>query len=81
MANKEKYRNIFMNIFDVGNEELNETFNFKSIEKWDSFRHLTLIGELESEFDVIFESEDILNFIGYLNGIKILTRYGIDFEE
>lgn len=78
MSNIEKYAQIFKDIFDVDDCELNENFNFKDVEKWDSMTHLTLIGELESAFDVMFETDDILHYGGYLNGIDILKRYGVD---
>ena len=77
--NKEKYSQIFSNVFGVDQTELNEGFNFKDIETWDSLTHLTLISELEAAFDVLFETDDILHFGGYLNGIEILKRYGVDF--
>lgn len=79
MSNKEQYAQIFKDIFGVDDGELNENFNFKDVEKWDSLTHLTLISELEAAFDVMFETDDILHFGGYLNGIEILKRYGVEF--
>ena len=81
MSNNEKYQNIFMEIFSVDAENLNTSFNFKDVEKWDSLTHLTLISELEDAFDVMFETEDILHFGGYENGKKILAGYGVEFED
>lgn len=81
MSNREKYQKIFKEIFNVDGRELNEGFNFKDISNWDSFTHLTLISELEDTFEVMFESEDILHFGGYMNGMEILKRYGVDFEK
>ena len=79
MSNKEKYQNIFMTVFNVDKEELNDTFSFKDVEKWDSLTHITLISELEEAFDVMFETDDILHFGGYESGLKILARYGVEF--
>ena len=79
MRNKEQYAQIFKDIFGVDDSELNENFNFKDVEKWDSLTHLTLISELEAAFDVMFETEDILHYGGYMNGIEILKRYGVEF--
>ena len=79
MDNREKYKSIFLDIFNVDESVLNDTFNFKDIEKWDSMTHLTLISELEDAFDVMFETEDILHFGGYENGMKILAGYGVEF--
>lgn len=79
MNNKEKYQQVFKNIFNVNENELNDDFTFSNVEKWDSLTHLTLISELEATFDVFFETDDILHFGGYSNGIEILKRYGVVF--
>ena len=68
MSNNEKYQKIFEEIFSVNESELNESFNFKDIDSWDAF-------------EVMFESDDILHFGGYMNGMEILKRYGVDFDE
>ncbi len=81
MTNLEKYNDIFKSVFDVTDSELNEDFTFKAVEKWDSFIHLTLISELEENFDILIDSEDILHFGGYENGKSILEKYGVSFGE
>lgn len=81
MNNKEKYINIFEEIFEVDASVLDSLFTFAQVDKWDSLTHLTLISELEETFDVIFETNDILHFGGYMNGMEILKRYGINFED
>ncbi len=79
MNNREKYMNIFKEIFGVDEAELNDGFTFQAVESWDSLTHLTLISELEATFDVMFETDDILHYGGYMNGIEILKRYGVEF--
>lgn len=80
MDNLQKYKDVFINVFSANASELDECFTFKNVKRWDSVAHLTLISELEDAFDILFESEDILHFGSYLNGIEILKRYGVDFE-
>ena len=79
MNNKQKYMDVFKSIFEVPEENLDANFNFKDVEEWDSLRHMTLISELEDAFDVMFETDDILHFGGYENGMRILSRYGVEF--
>lgn len=79
--NKRKYYDVFKEIFEVEDSDLNEEFNFKDVKKWDSLTHLTLITALEDAFDVMFETDDILHFGGFMNGMKILEKYGVDFSE
>lgn len=81
MKNLEQYKKIFEEIFEVDEKILNENFTFKDVDKWDSLTHLNLITTLEETFDVMFDTEDILHYGSYLNGIEILKKYGVNFEE
>lgn len=42
-----------------GTEDIDRTVSQKNCEKWDSLAHLNLIVELETEFGVSFEPEEI----------------------
>ena len=79
MENLKKYNDIFCRVLNVDESVLNDKFTFKDVPQWDSVAHLSLISELEDEFDVFFESEDILHYGSYDNGKKILEKYGIVF--
>lgn len=81
MSNLKKYNQIFMEIFGVEEAELNDSFTFQDVDAWDSMTHMTLISELEENFDVMYETEDIIHYGSYKNGIEILKKYGISFEE
>ena len=80
MSKLSQYQQVFMDIFDVSPEELNENFLY-SVRKWDSLTHLNLINALEDTFDVTFLTEDILHFGGYENGMRILEKYGVSFDS
>lgn len=78
--NMRKYNEVFINIFGANEDALNEDFTFENTPKWDSLAHMALISRLEDIFDVLYEADDILHYESYLNGIKILERYGIDMK-
>lgn len=80
MKNLEKYNKVFMDIFNVESAELNDNFTFQSKEIWDSMTHMSLITELEESFNIMFETDDIIHYGSYFNGIEILKKYGISFE-
>ena len=79
MNSLERYKKVFREIFDVDEGALNESFTFSSVEKWDSVAHMSLITALEDEFEVLFDTEAILSYGSFANGIKILTKYGVEF--
>ena len=78
MTNREKYNQAFKHIFTVEDTVLNEDFSILNIEKWDSVAHMGLISELEEAFDIMFDTDDIINFTSYICGIDLLKKYGIE---
>ena len=78
MDNRERYDEIFTHVFSVNKSELGESFAFGKVEKWDSVAHLNLVSELEDAFDIMLETEDILHYGSYLNGLEILRRNGVE---
>ena len=80
MNSLELYDNIFIEIFQISKDDLNDAFTFDLVEAWDSLAHMSLIGELEDTFDVLFETDEILNYGSYEKGKRILEKHGVVFE-
>ena len=78
--NLKKYNEIFMGLFDISEDKLNEDFKFGDESGWDSLAHMELIAQLEDAFEIMFETDDITHFGGYENGKKILSKYGVDLK-
>lgn len=78
MNNKQEYNRVFMEIFSLKEEEINEEIAMGKTSGWDSVGHVELITTMEDVFDITFETEDILNFISYDKGIEILKKHGIE---
>ena len=53
---RKKIINIVSRVFET---EVNENTDQKNCAAWDSLRHLNLIIELEDEFNISFEPEEI----------------------
>lgn len=78
MTNLEKYNKAFIEMLEVTQEQLNEGLTYQSVDNWDSVGHMGLIGELEDSFDMMFETDDIIDFNSYETGKEILKKYGIE---
>ncbi|TNE80909.1 MAG: acyl carrier protein [Bacteroidetes bacterium] len=81
MTNLERYNKVFTDTFNIEVSELNDDFNTDEIAEWDSVTQLALVEALEDEFEIMFDTEDILNFKSYTEGRSILLKYQIDLEE
>lgn len=76
MNNKEKFNKIIKNVFELSeNEIIDEKMNRENTEKWNSLLHLTLVAAIEDEFNIMFDTEDILNLKSYDSGLEIINKY------
>ena len=68
---KEKIKHIMKQVFEL--EHVYDNISTFSCEKWDSLGSLNLIVNLEEEFDVIFEPDDIIEMIS-LESIELKIK-------
>ena len=81
MRNIEKYRNAFINVLDLEEDDVCEDLALGVTREWDSIGHMALISEIEDVFDVSLDSEWITEFNSYLSGMELLKRLGVDFTN
>ena len=55
----EKLNEVFREVFDNESITVSDSTTAKDINEWDSLTHITLISEIEEEFEVEFEMEDV----------------------
>ena len=79
MSNKEKYFNAFVEFFGITEEQAKD-LKYQDITAWDSVGHMSLIGALEDAFDIMMDTDDIIDFNSFEKGIEILSqKYEIVF--
>ena len=80
MTNLEKYNKAFITALEVSEDEL-EGLTYQGVSSWDSVGHMTLISELENAFDIMFDTEDVIDLSSYERGKEILSKeeYGVKF--
>lgn len=79
MNNLEKYNQAFITGLSLSEDQLNENLKYQDIEAWDSVGHMNLIAELEDAFDIMIDTDDIIDFSSYEKGKEILAKYDIVF--
>ena len=80
MTNLEKYNKAFMDILGVSEDQL-EGLKYQSIQTWDSVGHMNLVTAIEDAFDIMMDTDDIIDFSSYEKGKEILAKeeYGVEF--
>ena len=80
MTNLEKYNKAFIESFEITEDKL-PGLKYQDIEAWDSVGHMGLIAALEEAFDIMMDTDDIIDFSSYEKGKEILAKeeYGVEF--
>ena len=80
MNNLEKYNQAFMETFEISEDQLGD-LKYQDISAWDSVGHMSLIAALEDAFDIMMDTDDIIDFSSYEKGKEILSKaeYGVEF--
>jgi len=76
--NLEKYNNAFTTSLDITDDLLGEQLVYQSIQAWDSVGHMTLIAAIEDAFDIMMDTEDIIDLSSYEKGKEIMKKYEIE---
>ena len=78
MTNLEKYNKAFCEAFETTEDQL-VGIKYQGIELWDSVGHMTLVANLEDTFDIMMDTNDIIDLSSYEIGKEILkSNYGIE---
>ena len=78
MTNKEKYDKVFVEALSLQPGQLNDDLVYNSVPAWDSVGHMAMMTMLETEFDIMMDTEDIIDFSSYPRGVIILAKYGVE---
>tara|TARA_B100002051_G_scaffold269104_1_gene299948 strand:- start:1227 stop:1466 length:240 start_codon:yes stop_codon:yes gene_type:complete len=77
MSNKEKYDNSFLSALSIKKDVIKNNLEYNSIPEWDSIGHMSLISELEKNFSISIETDDVIDFSSYEKGKEILKKYKV----
>ena len=79
MTNVERFNNVFIEVLDVSEEQLSG-LKYQDVASWDSVGHMSLMAALEETFDIMMDTDDIIDFSSYEKGKEILeANYDIEF--
>lgn len=78
MSNLEKYNNAFIEAFEIDEAKI-VGLTYQALPEWDSVGHMSLVACIEDAFDIMMETDDIIDFSSYEKGKEILAKYDVEF--
>lgn len=77
MTNKEKYINAFVEGLEIAEDKV-IGLEYQGIPEWDSVGHMSLVACIEDAFEIMMDTDDIVDFSSYEKGIEILKKYDVE---
>lgn len=79
MTNEEKLRKVFAEALEIDEHQIIDDLTYNTIPEWDSIAHMTLIAEIDDQFDTMLDTEDVLDLSSFAKAKEILAKYDIKF--
>jgi len=79
MDNHSSLKKCFIEILRIEPSLLNDDFSYGA-DGWDSVAHMALIAEIESEFDIMIDTEDVIAMSSFRIAKEILAKYGVNLN-
>lgn len=76
----DKLRTIFRTALELDADTAVDELEYRGIESWDSVAHMVLVAELEDTFDIMLETDDVIDMSSFAKSQQILGKYGVAFE-
>ncbi|UAA39500.1 acyl carrier protein [Paraneptunicella aestuarii] len=76
--NQDKLIEAFATALNIDNSAVTEQLAYNTIPEWDSTAHMVLIAELEDVFDIMLDTDDIIDMSSVAKAKEILIKYGVE---
>jgi acyl carrier protein len=78
LANRDVVIAAFHKALELGDTVDVTTLQYREIPQWDSIGHMALVAELESVFDVMFTTEQVIGLSSLDKALEYLAENGVD---
>lgn len=78
MAIAEQLRAVFVESLQLDDDVDVENLKYRDIEAWDSVGHMALIAAIEDEFDVQFETDQVIDMSSFKVAVDMVTELSAD---
>jgi len=74
MSVEQSILKVFKDVLELEGEVNPKDLNYNVTENWTSLAHINLVSTLESEFDIMLDTQDILEMSSYDKAVEIVRK-------
>jgi acyl carrier protein len=80
MNNIKKLKKVFSEVLNINNNLINDETHYEGL-NWDSLSHMALISSIEDCFDLMLDTDEIIELSTFKKAKEILSNHGVSFES
>ncbi|MDP5029280.1 MAG: acyl carrier protein [Paraglaciecola sp.] len=80
MTNLDKLITGFSTALGIEPSRVTDDLSYNAIAEWDSTAHMILIAQLEGDFQLMLDTDDIIDMSSFSQAKTILAKYEVDFS-
>ncbi|GAA1330945.1 acyl carrier protein [Saccharothrix algeriensis] len=78
MALSDRLRDVFVESLSLPEGADVENLKYRDIDEWDSVGHMALVAAIEDEFDVQFETDQVIDMSSFKVALDMLRGFGVE---
>jgi len=71
----EKLKATFAESLGLPLDAVTDDLRYNSIHQWDSVAHMALISDIEQAFDILIETDDVIDMSSFAKAREIVSKY------
>lgn len=72
---EEKLRDVFAESLGIAASSVDDELAYAKIPQWDSVAHMSLIAAIEMAFDIMIETEDVIDMSSFAKAKDIVSKH------
>lgn len=73
--NMESLRAVFRAVFDLPADAAVDHLAYRSLPAWDSIGHMRLVAELETAFDLMLDTDEVIGLSDFTKAVEIVSAH------
>jgi len=80
MDNLQQLKEAFSKSLELDLSAITDDLAYSVNKQWDSIRHMNLVAEIEDLFDIMMDTEDIIDMSSFAKAKQILGKHDVKFN-
>ncbi|GAA2891978.1 acyl carrier protein [Streptosporangium fragile] len=77
MDHLERLRAVFRTALRLAPDAAVDGLEYRAIPQWDSLAHMALVAAMEDEFDIMIDTDDVIDMSSFGRAVEILEKQGV----